>query len=118
MAKGERRGGLRIDPAVREWQQGAARNEAALTRRQRYDRERVRVRLDVPPAVAQGLEREAATWETSQSQLGAFLLGWALTKLHSGDDDELGVAIDGARRWSKAINVKFDLEIPGAAAEA
>jgi hypothetical protein len=112
MAKGERKGGLKnVDPAVREWQRGAATNEAALTNRQRYERARVRVRIDVPEAVAHGLERESATWETSQSQLGAFLLGWALFQLHSGDE-ELAAIVEGARTWSKAINVKYDLTLP------
>jgi|WetSurMetagenome_2_1015567.scaffolds.fasta_scaffold19916_8 hypothetical protein len=108
----KRVGGLKgIDPAVAAWQKGAATNEAALTNRQRYERARVRVRIDVPEAVAQGLEREAATWETSQSQLGAFLLGWALFQLHSGDTELAGI-VEGARTWSKAINVKYDLTLP------
>lgn len=111
--KRERKGGLTagIDPAVAAWQRGAARNEAALTRRQRYDRERVRVRLDVPQEVADGLAREAAAWETSQSQLGAFLLAWGLHELHS-EEGPLARAIRAARTWSKAINVKYDLTIP------
>ncbi len=108
----ERKGGLKgVDPDVSAWQAKAARNEAALSGKQRYDRGRIRVRLDVPEAVAEGLEREADAWETSQTQLGAFLLAWGLARLHSGDE-ELAKALEGARAWSKAINVKYDLRIP------
>lgn len=110
----DRVGGLKnLDPAVAAWQRGAATNQAALTTKQRYDRERVRVRLDVPPQVAAGLEREATTLGTSQSQLGAFLLAWGLYQLHSGAaENELLLAVDTAKTWSKAINVKYDLVIP------
>ena len=108
----ERRGGLKgVDPAVMAWQAGAARNEAALSTKQRYDRVRVRVRLDVPEAVATGLARAAATWETSQTQLGAFLLAWGLGQLQAGDGP-LTEALQANRQWSKAINVKHDLLIP------
>jgi hypothetical protein len=115
MAKGSRKGGLTggMDPGVAAWQRGAATNEAALSRRQRYDRERVRVRVDAPQAVAAGLEREAATWETSQTQLGAFLLAWSLHQLHSGNA-LLEAAVTAGRVWSKAINVKYDMVIPEA----
>lgn len=108
-----RKGGLAggLDPAVVAWQRAGATNEAALTRRQKYDRARVRVRLDVPEAVAEGLEGEAASLETSQSQLGAFLLAWGLYRLHSGDR-ELAEVLRASRTWSRAINVKYDFPVP------
>ena len=110
--KQPRKGGLRgLDPAVVAWQERAATNEAALSKKQRYDRERVRVRLDVPPEVLEGLAREAQHLETSQTQLGAFLLAWALFRLHSGDAD-LAQVLEANRAWSKAINVKYDLVLP------
>lgn len=117
MPKPERKGGLkRIDPDVSAWQAAASKNDKALTGRQKYDRGRIRVRLDVPEAVAQGLEREASALETSQTQLGAFLLAWALYELHSGNV-ELAQALEAGRTWSKAINVKHDLVIPAAVLE-
>lgn len=112
--KPERKGGLqRLDPAVAAWQARAATNEAALTNKQRTDRERIRVRLDVPAALAAGLANEAAALETSQSQLGAFLLAWGLQRLHSGDA-ALTAAVEAARQHSHAINVGYDLVIPDA----
>lgn len=111
-ARNERKGGLQgIDPDVSAWQAKAVRNEAALTGKQKYDRGRIRVRLDVPEAVAEGLEREADSRETSQTQLGAFLVAWGLYRLHSGDA-ELEAALGASLVWSKAINVKYDLVIP------
>lgn len=107
-----RKGGLRgLDPAVVAWQQRAAPNEAALSKKQRYDRERVRVRLDVAPEILEGLAHEAQALETSQTQLGAFLLAWALYRLHAGDED-LAELLRSRRTWSKAINVKYDLVVP------
>ena len=111
MADRKRQGGLRVDPAVAAWQKGAATNERALSGKQKYDRARVRVRIDVPAVVAEGLTQEAAAMQTSGSQLGAFLLAWALFRLHSGDEALLQAVTD-AHQDSRAINVRYDLVIP------
>jgi hypothetical protein len=41
---------------------------------------RIRVRLDVPPAIKRALARVAADLGTSSSQIGAYLLAQALTR--------------------------------------
>ena len=109
--KGERKGGLRVDPAVAEWQQGAATNVAALTKKERRDRERVRVKADLPVEVKTAVERVAGEVETSESQIVAFLVAWGLKRLRDGDR-ELVAALEGAKTWAKALRFKHDLSIP------
>ena len=75
-AKGNRAGGLGIDPAVTAWQADAATNIAALTAKQRKDRERVRVKYDLTPQLKAAVEDGAKAEHTSASQLAAFLLTW------------------------------------------
>ena len=82
--KGERKGGIHVDPAVAEWQQGAAPNVAALTKKERRDRQRVRVKADLPVEVKTAVERVAGEAETSESQLVAFLVAWGLKRLPRG----------------------------------
>jgi hypothetical protein len=107
--KGTRKGGLRVDPAVQEWQEKAVTNVAALTRKQRYDRARVRVKLDVPAEVKAALEEHAGELETSGSQLAAFLLAWAMAELREGNR-ELAEAIERSKVWARALRFKFDLD--------
>lgn len=109
--KGERKGGLRVDPAVAEWQQGAATNVAALTKKERRDRQRVRVKADLPVEVKTAVELVAGEAETSESQLVAFLVAWGLKRLRDGDR-ELVAALEGAKTWAKALRFKHDLTIP------
>ena len=107
-AKGERKGGLRVDPSVAEWQQGAATNVAALTKKERRDRERVRVKADLPVEVKRAVAQVA---EEAESQLVAFLVAWGLKRLRDGDR-ELVDALAGAKTWAKALRFKHDLSIP------
>ena len=110
---GSRRvGGIQIaDPAVTEWQQTAARNRAALTRKQRQDRERVRVRYDVPPWLKEAVEQVAAELDTSISQAGAFLLAWALDAYRRGDGELLS-ALEGAKEANhRSPRFVYDLRI-------
>lgn len=109
--KSERRGGLRVDPAVAEWQQSAPTNVAALTRKERRDRQRVRVKADLPVEVKRAVERVAGEVETSESQLVAFLVAYGLKRLRDGDQG-LVAALAGAKTWAQALRFKYDLVIP------
>ena len=109
--KGERKGGLRVDPAVAEWQKTAAPNVAADTRKQARDRERVRVKADFPVELKTAVSGEADRLETSDSQLVAFLVAYGLKKLTDGDPT-LVEALEGGRVWAKALRFRYDLTIP------
>ena len=89
-------GGVRVDPTVAAFQRGAATNVAALSRKQLADRARVRVKADLPVEVKQAVAAEAERLETSESQVVAFLLAWALHELHTGNP-ELVEALETAR---------------------
>ena len=109
--KGERKGGLKVDPAVADWQKTAAPNVAADTKKQGRDRERVRVKADMPVELKEAVSREADRLETSDSQLVAFLVAWGLKELAAGDRD-LVKALEGGRVWAKALRFRYDLTIP------
>jgi hypothetical protein len=106
-----RKGGIRSDPAVTAWRESAVKNTAAMSRKEMADRERVRVKLDVPPAIKARLAAAAAEQETSESQLGAFLLAWGLQALRS-DDMTLITTLTQAKTFSHALRFRYDLEIP------
>jgi hypothetical protein len=111
--KPTRVGGVRIDPAVEAFQRGAATNTAALSRKQLADRARVRVKADLPAEVKQAVAAEAERLETSESQVVAFLLAWALHELQAGSA-ELVEALETARVHSRALRFLYDLQIPDA----
>ena len=111
--KPTRVGGVRIDPAVEAFQRGAATNVAALSRKQLADRARVRVKADLPAEVKQAVAAEAERLETSESQVVAFLLAWALHELRTGNTD-LVEALETARVYSRALRFLYDLQIPDA----
>jgi hypothetical protein len=104
---------MRVDPGVAEWQRGAATNMAALSRKQRADRERVRVKSDLPVEVKQAVAAEADRLETSESQVVAFLLAWAVRELRAGNP-ELCAALDAARVYSRALRFLYDFPVPDA----
>ena len=111
--KRERRGGLRVDPAVAEWQRTAAENVAALSRKQRRDRRRVRVRLDMPPGLKERIEAAAQAEGTSVSQLGAFLLNWLMAHYEDPESEiggELRARVEGARAPSRSMKIEWNLE--------
>lgn len=110
----ERVGGLRLDPAVAEWQRTAATNKAALTKKQRRDRERVRVRLDMSPGLKKRLEKAAAEEGTSASQLGTFLLAWVMKHWEDEESEigrELREMVFEAKVPSRSMQIEWNLEI-------
>lgn len=109
--KNARIGGVRIDPGVAAWQQDAAINRTALSRKQVADRGRVRIKSDIPEAVKAGIVAQADRLQTSESQVVAFLLAWALHELAEGNG-ELDEALVQSRRWARALRFLYDLEIP------
>lgn len=114
MAK-QRIGGLngngRVDPAVADWMRTAAVNHAALTRKQRKDRRRCRLLLDVPEALKEAAKREADNQDSSVSQVVAFLLAFALAELRGGNR-ALTDAMYEAKRPARTLQFSWELEIP------
>lgn len=109
-AQPKRKGGLRLDPAVIQFQQQAASNKAAQTARQKYDAARTRVRADVPEWLKDELDAIADELSTSRTQLGALLWTWAVTRYREADAD-LEDVLHTAMVNSRSINVDVDLEI-------
>ena len=106
-----RQGGLRVDPAVTEWQRGAAVNMAARTAKERRDAGRVRVRVDVPAAVKAAVEAEAQRLKTGESQMASFLLAWALAELRAGNK-ELARLLRENTLYARTLRFEYVLEIP------
>lgn len=105
---------MRVDPAVRDWQQSAATNRAALTKKQRKDRERIRVKYDMPPELKERIETAAASERTSSSQLAAFLLLWAMDQ-YEDRDSATGAALRemvfDAKEVSRSLRFEWNLNL-------
>ena len=119
-AKGERKGGTHvkieptqtgIDPRVEQWQKDAATNLAALSAKQRKDRQRVRVKYDLDPALKATIEATAKAEGTSASQVAAFLLAWGMKEYRAGNA-ELRSALDAGRSNARTPRVANNLDAP------
>jgi len=76
-----------IDPGAMEALIGGAKkNRAAQSKKQRYEQQRIRVRLDVPEPVREVLVGEAKQVGTSVTDLGTFLVCYALALWIEVDD--------------------------------
>ncbi len=110
----ERVGGLKkanIDPAVADWLKDAQTNKAALTKKQKSDRKRVRVIYDLSPDLKQAIEVEAKRQGTSASQLAAFLLAYAVKGVRSGNA-EIKAALGEGKSPSRTMKFDFNLDAP------
>ena len=93
---------------------GLGEKQTTHDRKVQADRERVRVRLDVPAWLKDALEAESKGTRISMSQLGAFLLAYAFKAYKAGDPDLVGM-LEGAKydivhlRWSHGLDLS-DLE--------
>ncbi len=108
----ERKGGLRVDPAVAAFQKNAATNTAALTAKQRRDRKRVRVMYDLAPEVKGAIERIADEQDTSASQAAALLLAWAAGRYFEGNGvaKELREAFHDGREPARTPRFEWNVE--------
>lgn len=113
---GERKGGLKVDPAVQKFQQQAAENTATLTDKQRADRKRQERQVKLDLSVAQRkrcLEYIARCEKTSVSQAGNLLLAWAMWRYLEGEAEIRDAFYDGHQ---PAKTPKFDWNIDEPAA--
>jgi len=106
----QRAGGLKLDPAVAAWQKQAATNTAALTKKQRADRVRVRVKYDLDQKLKDVIEAEAKKADTSASQMAAFLLSYAVYQLKH--DPSIRAAISESTSPSSTMRFGFNLDAP------
>ena len=108
----ERRGGLRVDPAVEKFRQQAATNQAALSGKQRRDRKRVRVMYDLPAEVKGAIEEIAEEQKTSASQAAALLLTWAAARYFQGNGvaEELQTAFYEGHEPARSPRFEWNIE--------
>jgi hypothetical protein len=109
----KRQGGLRIDPAVAAFQQQAAVNPATVTRKQRADRVRTRIHIDVDEVMKRALE-QVAGWEredTSLSQVCEMFLAYGLQAYASGVAD-VRQAFKAHREPARTPRFGWNVEIP------
>jgi len=104
-------GGLQIDPGMlAELSRTAVANQAALTARQKRDRRRITLRIDLPGRwLKKRLAHAAAGLDVSQSHLASFLLAWALARLLDRDADLLRL-IDENRYEYRSLNAGHGLD--------
>lgn len=117
MGSDERKGGIKragVDPMVEAWQKKAAENTAALSQRQRSDRNRVRVKYDMPESLKETVTAIGDRWDTSASQAAQMLLAWAVIQLAAGRAPELLEAVEAGREVSRTPRFEWNIEIPDA----
>ena len=105
--------GRGADPAVQDLLNGAVENRAALTRKQRRDRQRKRMAYDLDPAVIDAVRRAARTEDTSASQLVNFLLAYALHAYAQGEG-ELATPLYEGKEGSRSPRFAWNLSVPAA----
>ena len=112
--KKQRKGGMRLDPAVIEFQKKAATNTAALTKKQKADRRRNgrQVKLDLISAERKALLEWIAGQEgTSVSQAGNLLLAWAM-RGYLRKDEEIHVAFEEGRLPARTPRFEWNVREP------
>lgn len=112
----KRVGGLntsKLDPAVARWQQNAATNPATVSKKQRRDRDRVRIYVDVDETLKAALEALAG-WEredSSMSQVAEMLIAFGLRE-YIRDNTELQAAFQTGKTHARTPRFTWNLEIP------
>lgn len=109
----ERKGGLRVDPAVAAFQKAAAVNPGTVTRKQRKDRARTRIHVDVDAELKAALE-QVAGWEhedTSLSQVCELLLAYGL-RAYVQEERAVRGAFREARSPARTPRFGWNVEIP------
>ena len=92
--------------------QGAVTNKAALTAKQRRDRQRTRVRYDISPTVKAAVEQIAKKEDTSASQIGEMLLAYGLLAYLRREDDLMQAMSVNTRKRSRTPRFYWDMELP------
>jgi len=119
MGSSKRVGGLRVDPETKAWMDDAAENTSALTKKQKKDRQRVRLRIDCEryPWLKDAIEAAAEHHDTSASQMAAFLMAWGL-RLWMQSDAELIDELLSNLKPSKTLRFDRNLDMPREVARA
>lgn len=104
-------GKVQVDPAVASMLREAEINRAALTKKQRADRKRIRVIYDLTPELKAAIEAEAKRQGTSASQLAAFLLAFAVREARAGNE-EISTALRDGKTPSRTMKFEWNLDAP------
>ena len=104
---------LRNDPDAENWVREAAENPAALSKKQKRDRARIRVKYDLDPALKIAIEKiaNADHEDTSASQAAALLLAWAV-QAYSAGDAQLHETFQTQKMPSRTPKFAWNIEIP------
>jgi hypothetical protein len=89
---------------------GIEREPTYQERKLAYDQERVRLRLDVPQWLKDGIEGESKELRVSMSQLSAFFLAYALKLYRDGDPALLELMAD-AKTQIASLRWAFGLDL-------
>ncbi len=105
----------RLDKEVQAWLNTAATNPGALTAKQRWDRQRVRARIDLDAETKTALEAVTAMsrLDTSMSQLANLLLAYGLREYLRGNP-EVQAAIEDGRSLARSPRFAYKLHPPDA----
>jgi len=100
-----------LDPAVASYlTKDAVPNRAAMTAKQRRDRQRTRSVYDVEPVIKTTIEEIARKEDTSASQIGEMLLAYGI-RAYLQKDSELMKAL-AERESSRTLRFSWNLRIP------
>lgn len=102
---------VQMDPAVASMLKEAAVNKASLTKKQKADRKRVRVKYDLDLKLKTAIEREAKRQGTSASQLAALLLAYSVKEAKAGNV-EIREALMTGKTPSNNMRFEWNLDAP------
>ncbi len=104
--------GGRLDPKVAEMLQDAVPNKAALTAKQKRDRQRKRVMYDIDPTIKAVVQSFAKREDTSASQFVEILLAFGLRAYLRGDPELKQAMSLETRKRSRTPRFYWDLALP------
>ena len=104
--------GLRPDPAIADLLRSSVENRAALSRKKKLDRKRIKATYDLDPGLQDAFTALAKEWDTSTSQAVALCLDYSLHAYEQSEPDLLA-ALE-TREVTRTPRFSWNLVIPEA----
>lgn len=105
--KGRRVGGLKLDPAVSEFLNGAARNKAAMSKHEQADAARITLRIDIPQWLKERILGLAEREQVSVSNAACLVLAYAL----ANDDGAIALFAAENKVAIRSLNAPFEIDL-------